>query len=333
MNDIPKERALGVFVDELVYLEACLAADPETEHVVQEVSKELALLDQKLQDERDIHRQGVLNRAKVKMKLQRAEDYIRDVYAATLFEVRQDRKDTIYQKLFKYDQASVLRMAPQAQLQEVMRMKNVLALAIYEDDFRDAQNEVLDKAIAEINGALELRAQLEERQMHHRLEVEQCKDSANNVRGRVHGELTKISRTKKNSKAWARGFFPEGKTTKKLSAEEIAKKNEAKAKRAADKAALISGVATERLRKAEAKTKLEGDKANLIAKSKADLEEATRAEEAAKEKIRLQLKKDLLEEIAREAREAELARLELEQAEEQARRERELNGGGDHAQF
>src|SRR5690554_1886596 len=154
MLDLKKNRALGVFADELVYLEACLTTDPATEHVAEEVSDELVALDKVLKAERDIHRKGVLNRAQVKMKFQLAEAWIREVYAASLFEVMQDRKDQRYQNLFKYEQSSLLRMTAKSQLEEVLRMTSILKLSIYEDGFRDTQIAKLDKALAEINGII-----------------------------------------------------------------------------------------------------------------------------------------------------------------------------------
>ncbi len=326
MNDIQKERSLSLFADELVYLNSCLTADAGTRHLADDVSDELETLDEMLQAERDIHRKVVLNRAQVKIRIRLAESYIRDVYAAGLFEVRQDRKNPLYQKLFKYDQVSVLRLNAKAQMEEMLRMKSVLKLTIYEDDFRDTLHETLDKALVEINGAIDSRAELEEEQMHHRLDVEQCKDRVNNVRGSVYGELLKMSRSHGQEKSWARSFFPETKATKKLSPEEIAKKNAEKAKRASDKAALAADVAADKSRKAAARSKLEADKVELETKSKTEAENEAKV----RARVRAQLEEDLRARIEEEER-AKLKNEELER-EIRARLALELNGEGDAAQ-
>ncbi len=296
MNVLQISYSSIVFWKELVFVETRVGAEPKTAHLKAMVAAQRAKFDAVWFAEREIEFAVSEAQAKATTAEARVDGFIEEVYSAGAYEVKQKRKDPRYEKLFKMPLSSFVRLNFVAQKEAILRMKNVLELDIYGAAFRQAQEGMLDQALAEIERMISVREQLAKRQRLHRQDVERWKDETNQVRMDVYGELVLLSETLGDS--WARGFFPLQKAVKKLSAEEKAVQDEARAEK--------------RLKKADQKRELEAlrlDKAKetaLYEKEKVDLE--IRMKEEAKGRA----DKREADRLAEERRKLEEERLKLE---------------------
>src|SRR5690554_6812837 len=221
MNILNVEYSLEVFWDELVFVSARLEAEPAVKNLAAPVNEHLAKYEVLASAGRDLRRSGVLTKAQAKTAEARVEAHLVEVSSATLYEVKQQRKDLRYSMLLKMNMTEFGRLNFTALKDEVLQMKTVLKLPQYSDTFRDAQNQVLDQILAEIDTSQESQKAFEERELFHRVDLKAWKDMANTIRLSVYGELVKMPGVR--SKVWARGFFLPPKTKKKLSGEEKAR--------------------------------------------------------------------------------------------------------------
>lgn len=235
MNVIAIKYSMEAFWGELVFVEARLKAEPTARHLVAPVEAHLAKYEKLLGTERELRRAGILMRAQSKTTDGRVVAHVAEVNSATLYEVKQDRKDPRYSMLYRMPVSDFGMLSFGAQQEEVMRMMTVLRLPQYDDLFRDAQQEVLEHALLEIDGITEAQKQLADREMFHREDVKMWKEKANDVRLEVYGELVKTPGMR--SKVWARSFFLPPKNAKKLSTEEKARLDAERAERKKKKSA------------------------------------------------------------------------------------------------
>lgn len=264
MNILNVDYSLEIFWDELVFVSARLEAEPSVKHLAPPVNEHLAKYERLASAGRELRRSGVLTKAQAKTAEARVEAHLVEVSSATLYEVKQQRKDLRYSMLFKMNMSEFARLNFTALKDEVLQMKTVLKLSQYSDTFRDAQNQVLDQIVSEIDTSLENQKAIDERELFHRVEVKAWKDMANTIRLAVYGELVQMPGVR--SKAWARSFFLPPKTKKKLSAEEKARleaeRIERKKKKIAknlEKVDLDAQKAQDKLAREKAKSLIDGN--------------------------------------------------------------------------
>lgn len=233
MRVVDERQPLDVYMVELVFLEARLSVDAKVRHLIPGVQAHLDTYENIVGVEQKIRRGEIIQQANAKTADVKMEDAFRALYVATLYEVKNNKKDRRFVNLVQMNVSSFSRLNFASQKAECLRMKSALKLTIYEDAFRDSQNAFLDQILLEIEAAVEEQAAVDELRAQQRVEIEDWKKETNRVRMVVYGELITIAEDSNSS--WARSFFPAPKA-RKISLEERAMKTAARTAGSAEKA-------------------------------------------------------------------------------------------------
>lgn len=273
MNLVQLTCSLDVFWHELIFIEACLEANPRTRHLAPQIADLLTQYETLALAERELQRKVTLNRARVKIAESTIEEHVRDAYLMLLYKVKNNKKDRRYEALWDMHLSTFLRLNPTELQTKLLKMKSTLMLEIYEDAFRDAQNDLLDLALLEVKGIQDRQGEEKEHRMLHRADVEQWKNEANQVRLNIYAHLLQLSPTRGTS--WARNFFPTTKRGKKLTDVEKAEKELARAQKKSAKTAAQYKKQQELLQKAQDKVTRESARARLDGRSTSDTDTET----------------------------------------------------------
>lgn len=260
MNIVSISSSIGVYYKELVFLESRLGAEEKTAHLKGMVAAQRGKYDAIWRAEREIEFDIADTQAQTKTAEVRVESYMEEAYSLALHEVKQKRKDLRYSKLISMNFSTFRQQSFPVQKEDILRMKDVLELDMYDDSFRNAMNPLLDRAVVEIDRIVVLQKQLDRKRMFYRQDVDAFKNETNQVRMDVYGELIQLSDTPGES--WARSFFPLQKKAKKLTEQEKAKKEEARLAKRAKKAADKLELEQKNLERARKKLDIENAKAN-----------------------------------------------------------------------
>ncbi len=266
MKEIQSRMTTDHFWKELVFTYVRLEANSKTKHLTPRVLAHLKKYDDIVQADRETEWAIVEEQAHTKSVDERVEKHLRDIQVAVLFLVKQDSKDSRYRNLFTAGFSHIMRLKPKDQKDEIERMKLVLERGDYSDSFRDEQNDLLDKVLAEMDSVNEQQVSLEGRLFKQQSTGQQWKDEANMVRRDVYGDLLKFPES--SNIAWANNFFRVIRKAPKLSAEAKAKKDAERAQKKLDKATAEHALATSVSVKASYRADMESAKAELDAKYK-----------------------------------------------------------------
>lgn len=266
MNVIATDRPLDTFWEDLFYLNARLKSNPKVVGLAVLVEEQLATYDDLLREDRSVRGMVIMSQAQAKAAEDNIKSEVLDLYMLVLAEVKKNRKDERYTKLIKVNESVFVRYSFSAKKEEVMRMKSVLKQTIYDDAFRDRVLVILDRILSEIEGAMAVELEAEEKRAQHRVDVKVWKDKANDVRLYVYAELIQFGGD--GAKTWARGFFPKKAAVKKLSPAEMANQEEARAKKRMEKTEKTLKVQQDRLAQAQHKAFVANAKEGLDAKLK-----------------------------------------------------------------
>ncbi len=231
MYTLGEKVSLENYWADLVFVDARLTAEPSVRHLQAKLDPHLVSYESITRDERDLRRRKVLLRAQKATVVVRMDGYVSEIYAAALYEVKYKKKDARYKDLCTTSMSGLKKLTLSAQKEELEQMKMVLKKQQYSDAFREAQTRVIDQAIVEVDGVLAAEKELEEREMLHEEAVKAWKEGANTIRYEIYGELLQEPGLETRATAWARTFFMPPQTTKKLSAEEKAKLDAARAEK------------------------------------------------------------------------------------------------------
>ncbi len=277
MKVVEQSKSLESFWEELIYLEARLMADAKARHLAPRVVAHLATYDEILGVEKNVRREEVTSRARSKTVEDEIEGSFRELSVAALYDVKNDKKDRRYENLIHMNVTSFGRLSLAAQQAECHRMKSALKLTIYDDAFRDAQNELLDRILLHIDFELEAQARVNEQRAQSRVEIADWKDATNRVRMVIYGELITIA-ADKNS-VWARSFFLAPKR-RKLTEDEKAAKDAARINKAAVKAQVKAESLQGKADVAKRKSDLEAKKAALELAARKDARDIAEGKKA-----------------------------------------------------
>lgn len=263
MYALGEKATLENYWADIVFVNARLIAEPSVKHLAVKLEPHLTNYDDMASADREIRRRKILLRAQKATAVVRVEGHADEVYAATLYEVKNKKRDARFKDLCTMSMSSFRKLTLSAQKEEFIQMKMVLKKPQYSDSFRDAQNRVIDQAIAEIDIILAAEKELEEVEMFHEVAVQAWKEAVNNVRYEVYGDLLKENGQDITATTWARTFFMPPKTTKKLSAEERARLDAARAERKQKRLEQEMQETNEQVEKAKAKLERERKKAAI----------------------------------------------------------------------
>lgn len=201
--------SLGVFWEDLVFLEASLLAVPETAGLAVTVTAHLAELEKVGALDKNSMRELVQARARASVVDAALDEGVRDVQSDLLHLVRQDRKDRRYVVVFKTGLRKAIRTTSLSkQIAEVERIRAAMELPVYTDDFRDAQVGALEQHLRRGREALLESKRAEQARVANRIRIDDWKRDANVVRMDVYGWLMVMAAEQGKGKKWVRSFFP-----------------------------------------------------------------------------------------------------------------------------
>jgi hypothetical protein len=207
MRTIPTSRSILAFWEDLIFLEAALLADEETQALAAPVTAQITAFMQTLQRDLDTQRVVIQSSARTSVADARIDLGIRGVFSATLHLVGQNRKRPEFTTLFSTHIGAVVRHALKRQVEVARDLLDKLLLDQYPAAFRSAQILALQPLIAGGTQVIEEQRQAELARVGGRIELRTWKEEANAVRLSMYASLLSLAAQTGRGKQWAEVFF------------------------------------------------------------------------------------------------------------------------------
>ncbi|HRI68310.1 MAG TPA: hypothetical protein PK156_28970 [Polyangium sp.] len=207
MRRIDLSRTILFFWGDLVFHEAALLAEPEVQHLAPPVTHVLTQFESILKLDLDSRRDVLKTFARASIADKNLDGGIRDLHAATLFLVKQDRTRDEFKSLFSEHIGQVVRFALKRQVEVAEDLVQKLGMKLYGDEFKTPHTTALQSLIDVGKSALGAARNATLGRTEARLEIRAWKDNANAVRLANHGELLAWAAKKGYKKDWAEAFF------------------------------------------------------------------------------------------------------------------------------
>jgi hypothetical protein len=207
MRQLPKTSSLRTYWEDLIYLEAALLADPQTQDFAAPITAILdegtALMDHDLK----VTRLRLQAKAKGAVADGGLDDGLSATHNDVLHHAGQDRKHVAYKTLFQDRLSKLVRYALNRQLDIVEGIVKKLSLNVLPEELTKRHTQALSGLIAKGRAALDAIENTELDAARLRLKIDAWKQDANAARNAVHGELSTLAANTKRPRTWADRFF------------------------------------------------------------------------------------------------------------------------------
>jgi hypothetical protein len=207
MRQIPIASSMLVYLDELEFTEAALAADPDAADLAPHFQAEIESWDGVFAVERAGRRKVVRADAVVAVCNTTLDTTTTRFGGAVLLEAGQDRKSPLFRRFFKTSASVLVRTALRKQCEYT---RNVILVELAKVDpkspLKSFAVEPENRAKAALD-SLDARAKAKGERATSSHEVEEWKEGVNCLRTTTHGELVKRAATHGFGRAWPNTFF------------------------------------------------------------------------------------------------------------------------------
>ncbi|HSO00326.1 MAG TPA: hypothetical protein VLS89_18665 [Candidatus Nanopelagicales bacterium] len=207
MREIPLNRSLFVFWEDVVFLESALLASDETSALAAPVTDVLDQFPTILERHLGTRRTVIQASARGSVADAGIDGGIRELFSGVLHLVGQNRKAVEFTTLFNSHIGDVVRHALRKQVEVGDELVRKLGMKIYADDFRARYLGVLQPFLARGKSVIEEQRQAEVARVEGRLDVQGWKEEANAIRLSIYSQLLSLAAQTKRKKAWAEAFF------------------------------------------------------------------------------------------------------------------------------
>jgi hypothetical protein len=210
MKLLPLSGSLETFSDDLIYLEAALAANALTIDYARLVQTKLESWDPISRTSRDANREITRTNAVLAVRNAQLDETTRQLGGAVLVDANQDRKSTLFRRFFPVAPSELIRWGFQEQLNQT---KNVILPELAKLPASSKARAFLEPLTTLATAgaeALQRRLEVWGAKSSVRLDVEEWKRGANALRTTVYAELLKLGAANGYTRAWADSFFRTG---------------------------------------------------------------------------------------------------------------------------
>jgi hypothetical protein len=207
MRTIPKTFSMLTFLEELEYSEAALAAEPDTTDLAEPCREAIQAWNAIFNADRAARRQVVRAEAVVSVRNQQLDELTTRFGGVLMVEAGQDRKSTFFRRFFPVAPSQFIRQSLRKQcertrdgiLQELGKLENKSPLKTFEAPLRLAMTRALE--------ALDARAGVKAARASVTHDLDEWKDSVNQLRLTTYAGLLKLAADKGHGRGWADTFF------------------------------------------------------------------------------------------------------------------------------
>ncbi len=193
--------------EDLIYLEAALLADPQTQDLAAVITEVLDDGTKLMDYELKATRLRLQAKAKGAVADGGLDDGLGDAHNDTLHHAGQDRKHVAYKTLFQDRLSKLVRYALSRQIEVVEGIVKKLSFNVLPEELTKRHTQALSDLLAKARTALEAIENTELDTARLRLKIDAWKQDANAARNAVHGELSTLAANTKRPRSWADRFF------------------------------------------------------------------------------------------------------------------------------
>lgn len=207
MRQLPLNRSLLFFLDQLEYSEAALSADPDTAPLAVAFREEIADWANAFEKQRTARREVVRANAIVAVRDEQLDTVTTSFGVVLLADVRGDRNSTGFRRFFPAAPSELVRRALRKQCENTKSViiPAIRGLAETSPLYRFASQ--LENATKAALDALDTRAKARGSSAGASLDVEEWKEGVNRLRLSTYGALLGIAAEKHYPRSWAESFF------------------------------------------------------------------------------------------------------------------------------
>lgn len=207
MRTIPKSFSMLTFLEELEYSEAALAAEPDTAALAAPCAGQIQAWNAIFNADRAARRQVIRAEAVVSIRNQQLDELTTRFGGVVLVEAGQDRKSTFFRRFFPVAPSQFIRQSLRKQcertrdgiLQELGKLEEKSPLKAFEAPLKLAVTRALE--------ALDGRAGVKATRASVTLDLDEWKESVNQLRLTTYADLLKLAAEKGHGRGWGDTFF------------------------------------------------------------------------------------------------------------------------------
>jgi hypothetical protein len=210
MKLLPLSGSLEIYADELTFTDAALSANPLTVDLAGAVRTKIESWDPMFKASRDSTREITRSNAVVAVRNAQIDETTRLMGGALLVDANQDRKSTLFRRIFPVAPSELIRWGF---LEQLNQTRNVILPELTKLPATAKARAFLEPLTALATAgteALQRRLEVWGAKSSVRLDVEEWKRGANALRTTVYAELLKLGAANGYTRAWADSFFRTG---------------------------------------------------------------------------------------------------------------------------
>ena len=207
MRQLPLNRSLIFYLDQLEYTEAALSADPDTEPLAPPFREEIEDWSRAFDKQRKARREVVRSNAIVAVRNEQLDNVTTSFGVVLLADVRGDRNSTTFRRFFPSAPSEIVRRALRKQCQTTKSTIIPAIRALNESSPLRPFAERLETAVTAALDAVDARATARGSSAGAALDVEEWKEGVNRLRLSTYGALLGIAAEKHYARSWAESFF------------------------------------------------------------------------------------------------------------------------------